>query len=77
MHLLGACHPTIYKLITGLKDQQSLTELKVHQFRAGNEQPVCKKYAESANQRQNTVKRGLEGFFTPMEFINAVAHCLS
>jgi hypothetical protein len=77
MHLLGACHPTIYKLITGLKDQQSLTELKINQFRAGTEQPVCKKYAEAGMKLRKAVERGVEGFYAPMELINIIAHCLS
>jgi cellulase/cellobiase CelA1 len=33
INLIGASHPTIFRLINGLKDQQSLTELKIQQFR--------------------------------------------
>jgi hypothetical protein len=75
--LIGACHPTIFKLISGLKSQQTMTDLKINQFEAGNEQPVCSKYAEIARKLKSAVERGVAGYYAPRELISVIANCLA
>jgi hypothetical protein len=74
---LGATHPTIYKLVSALKTQQALTELKIEQFKGDNLPPPEKKYRELATKLKGIVERLVAGDFSPMEFIRAVAHQLS
>lgn len=46
--ILEAAHPTIYILIGGFKDQQSLTGMKIQQMIAGNIAPQSKQYLDLA-----------------------------
>ena len=41
--MVGASHPTIFKFIEGLKQQQGLTDLKLEQILADNTQPTGRK----------------------------------
>ncbi|KAL4083282.1 hypothetical protein QTP88_028611 [Uroleucon formosanum] len=41
-HLLGSCHPTLWKLIEGFKQEQTNTEMKVEQYING-QNPIKKK----------------------------------
>jgi hypothetical protein len=41
--LLGASHPTIWRLIDIIKKEQGLTEIKINQLIAGQEQVAKKK----------------------------------
>lgn len=54
--ILGASHPTIYKIIDGLKDQQALIELKIQQLMAGNVAPQNKASIDLAKKLRSTVK---------------------
>ena len=40
---LGCTHPTIYKLISAMRKEQSLTELCIEQYIAGEERPSASK----------------------------------
>jgi hypothetical protein len=72
--LLGASHPTIYKLITGLKQQQTLTELKMNQFLALKEQAPDKKYVNAAAVLKKHVQRYGEGEFSHMEYLKGICN---
>jgi hypothetical protein len=75
--LLGASHPTIYKLVTGLKQQQSLTELKVNKFVALKEQAPDKKYVHAAAVLKKHVERYGAGDFSHMEYLKGISYCIS
>jgi hypothetical protein len=72
--LLGSHHPTIYKLIDGFKEQQTLTELTIHQFRAGNPPQQRKKYKLAAEK----LKRVVEDYGSPslsnMDYLRQICY---
>jgi len=72
--LLGASHPTIYKLVDGLKDKQTLTQLKMNQFNAGTVPPPNKKYQRAAKQLQAIVERYGDGEFSQVEYLRRIAY---
>ncbi|XP_025192763.1 uncharacterized protein LOC112592834 [Melanaphis sacchari] len=48
-HLLGSCHPTLWKLIEGFKQEQTNTEMKIEQYiRGQNPIKKKKKYQDTA-----------------------------
>ena len=53
--ILGSYHPTIWEFIEGLKKEQSLNELKLEQYVAGQEPPVAKKMYKNSAKRIKTV----------------------
>jgi hypothetical protein len=56
--LLGAHHPSIWKFIDGLKKEQSLNELKIEQYVAGQAPPVRRRiYRDSADRIKSKVER--------------------
>jgi hypothetical protein len=55
---LGAHHPSIWKFIDGLKKEQSLNELKIEQYVAGQAPPVRRRtYRDSADRIKAIVER--------------------
>jgi hypothetical protein len=55
--LLGAHHPTIWKFINGLQKEQSLNELKVEQYIAGQRPPAGKRiYRDTAEKIKEIVE---------------------
>jgi hypothetical protein len=56
--LLGAHHPSIWKFIDGLKKEQSLNELKIEQYIAGQAPPARRRiYRDSADRIKAKVER--------------------
>lgn len=54
--IIGASHPTIWKFLMALKNEQSLNEAKIEQYFAGNEPPTMKKrYRDSSKRIQRIV----------------------
>lgn len=73
--LLGAHHPTIWKFINGLRDQQSLNELKIEHYIAGNlPKKGRKKYRDTAARIKIIVEdyHGRE----MSDFLQGIAHNL-
>lgn len=70
--LLGAMHPTIWKVIDGFKKQQTLTELKIEQQRAGHVIQRKKKYANK-DSRIQTLVNSYDGA-AKMELLNGVSY---
>jgi MULE transposase-like protein/FLYWCH-type zinc finger protein len=75
-NLIGASHPTIYKLIDGLKSEQALTELKMNQFMAGNIAPSNKKYSQAAQKLKSVVEEYAAANYSPMEHLQKLTHCI-
>lgn len=71
--LLGASNPTIYKLINGLQDQQSLLELKIQQLLANSLPPQKRQYKESAESLKQIVSSYGDNNFSPMEHLRRLA----
>ena len=75
-HLLSANHPTIWKFIDGLKKEQSLNELKLEQFTAG--QPAAegkKKYRDTSERIKSIVEE--YGNRSNIDYLRGVAHNLN
>ena len=49
--LLGASHPTIWKFIDGIKLEQSLNEMKIEQYLAGDDPPPPRKKYKDCSER--------------------------
>lgn len=75
--LLGASHPTIYKLINGLQEQQTLTEFKINQFRAGTIPPSKRKYMDAAKRLKVIVEKYGADDFTQIEYLRRLAYCIT
>lgn len=75
--LLGAHKPTIYKLIDALKKQQSLTELRMNQYIAGNVSGPSKKYAAHAMRLKTLVESYGETGHDDIEYLRFIAHHIS
>ena len=74
--LLGAYHPTIWKFIDGLKKEQSLNELKLEQFNAGQQPPPRKKKYRDVAERIKTLVSEY-GKRSNVDYIRGIAHNLS
>ena len=74
--LLGAHHPTIWKFIDGIKKEQSLNELKLEQFIAGQQPPPGKRvYKETADRiKRIAADYGLRPI---TDYLRGIAHNLS
>jgi hypothetical protein len=73
--MLGAAHPTVFKLLDSLMKQQTLTETNLEQSLAGaifNPQRKC--HREAATRLKNVVQKF--GTLTTLEYLRGVAHCL-
>jgi len=72
--LLGAAHPTIYKLIDGLKARQVLTELEINQFQNGAIPAPNKKYQKLAEELKKVVEDYGAANFSNMDYLLRVAY---
>lgn len=73
--ILGAAHPTIYKLIDSFKDQQALTELKIQQVIAGTTLPPKKKYVDLAKKLKATVEQ-YPSEVSDIEYLRRISYCI-
>ena len=48
---MGASHPTIWKFIDGIKLEQSLNEMKIEQYLAGDDPPPPRKKYKDCSER--------------------------
>ena len=74
--LLSANHSTIWKFIDGLKKEQSLNDLRLEQFTAG--QPAAegkKKYKDTSERIKSIVEE--YGKRSNMDYLRGVAHNLN
>jgi hypothetical protein len=62
---------------TGLKKQQTLTELKMNQFVALKEHALYKKYVNAAAVLKKDVERYGEGEFSHMEYLKGISYRIS
>lgn len=75
--MLGSSHPTIYKLIDALKEQQVLTELAINQLRAGiPPPPPRKKYKRSSENLKKIVETYGSPGFVPLDYLRQIAYCI-
>lgn len=74
--ILGASHPTIYKLIDGLKSQETLASLKINQFHAGKLPPTVKKYADHAKKLKTIVETYGAQDFEHVEYLRKISYCI-
>jgi hypothetical protein len=74
--LLDAHHPSIWRFIDGLKNDQSLRQMQVEQYLAGVEPPSGRKrYRQAAsNLKKNVAKYGQ---IPIIDYLRSVAHNLS
>ncbi|XP_021952041.1 uncharacterized protein LOC110848975 [Folsomia candida] len=72
--LLGASHPTIYKLIDGLKEQQVLTELSMNQRIAGNVPTPRKKIAIASKKLKTVVEQYGVGDFSHIDYLRQISY---
>lgn len=72
--LLGASHPTIYKLIDGLKEQQVLTELTIHQRVAGTVPTPRKKFAIASTKLRKVVEQYGVGDFCHIDYLRQISY---
>jgi hypothetical protein len=63
--------------VIGLKQQQTLTELKMNQFLALKEQAPDKKYVQAAAVLKKHVERYGAGDFSHMEYLKGISYCIS
>jgi MULE transposase domain len=75
--LLGAAHPTIYKFINGLKEQQTLVDLKINQFLSGVTQQQKKKYKTSAEQLKLVVQQYAADGYSVVDHVRKLALFIS
>ena len=73
--LLGAYHPSIWKFIEALKKEQSLNELKLEQFLAGQLPPAGKKKFKDCAERLKRVVAEY-GKRQNMDYLRGIAHHL-
>lgn len=74
--LLGAYHPTIWKFIDGLKKEQSLNELKIEQFIAGQPpEPVKRVYRDTAARLKSLVEEYSQR--PVLDYLRGIAYNLS
>ena len=74
--LLDAHHPSIWKFIVGLKNDQSLRQLQVEQYLSEIEPPAGrKKYRQSASHLKKIVAKF--GQIPIIDYLRSVAHNLS
>lgn len=74
--LLGATHPTIWKVIDGLKKQQTITVIKIEQFRRGDD--FINKHTKrkvSADSRIKNLADKYDGS-DKLYYISGISHCL-
>ena len=70
--LLSADHPTIWKFIDGIQQEQSLNELKVNQYLAGVSPPMGrKKYRDAAKRIMKIVEKYSQR--DPIEYLSSIA----
>jgi hypothetical protein len=70
--LLSAHHPTIWKFIDGIQQEQSLNELKVNQYLAGVSPPISRrKYRNAAKKIMKIVEE--YGQRDPIEYLSSIA----
>ena len=75
-HLLGACHPTIWKFIDSLKKEQSLNEMKLEQFVSGQHRaPGRKRYKDSAKRIQAIAEDYSNR--SKLDYLRGIAHNLN
>ena len=71
--VLGAYHPTIWKFIDGLKKEQSLNELRVEQYIAGQQPPASKRIYKESAMRIKAIVNDYTG--RPLlDYLRGVAH---
>jgi hypothetical protein len=74
--LLGAYHPTIWKFINGLQQEQSFNELKLEQYSAGQQPPPGKKVYREVAKRIKTVVQDYTNR-TRLDYLRGIAQNLS
>jgi hypothetical protein len=67
-------HPTIFKFINSLKQQQTLTELNINQFRAGTTAPPRRKYVESAKELKKLVEEYGCPNFSHIDYLRRISY---
>jgi len=70
--LLGAHHPTIWKLIDGIKKKQSLTEVKVEQLISGQPPPPSRKVYRDLTERLRNVMMEY-GNLSELDYLRGIA----
>ena len=75
-HLLGSHHPTVWKFISGLQKEQSLNELRLEQYVAGQQPPQGKRVYKDAAERIKKVV-GDYGLCPITDYLRGIAHNLS
>lgn len=74
--MLGSDHPTIWKLINGFKKEQSVNEVRILQYQAGqNPPPSRKRYRESACRLKSVVES--YGTLPTEDYLKSIAHNLN
>jgi hypothetical protein len=71
--LLGSSHPTIWKFIDDLKKEQSLNEMKIEQYIAGQHPPVSRKVYRNTAQRVEDIVKDYENR-NILDFLRGIAH---
>jgi len=74
--LLGSHHPTVWKFISGLQKEQSLNELRLEQYVAGQQPPQGKRVYKDAAERIKKVVRDY-GLCPITDYLRGIAHNLS
>jgi hypothetical protein len=73
--LLGSHHPTIWKFIDGLKQEQSANELKIEQFLSGHPLPQGRKVYKDVAMRIKTIVSDY-GNRPHLDYLRGIAHNL-
>lgn len=74
-HMLGGDHPTVWRLIDGLKKQQSLNELRITQYQSGQAPPPSRKrYRYSAEKLRRVVES--YGNMSIIDYLGGIANNL-
>jgi hypothetical protein len=73
--LLGAHHPSIWKFIKGIKKEESMNEMKLEQYVAGQQPPPGKRVYKDTAERIKTIVADY-GLRPTTDYLRGIAHNL-